>query len=235
MRLPLLVAAAQPRCEALNVASNARTHAEAILAAGARLVVFPELSLTGYELDAEPVAPDDPALRPIVDACAETGAVALVGAPLTEDGARFIAAFRVDEDGVTVAYRKSHLGGDELRSFESGDGPTVLELDGWRIGLGICKDTGVAEHTAGTAALGVDVYAAGLVHLPEELEEQDARGERIAAACASYVVFASFAGATGGGYDATAGESTIWAPDGTVLSRAGDRCGEIARAELATT
>ena len=195
-------------------------------------MVFPELSLTGYELDADPVAVDDPALDPLVAACAETRSVALVGAPVEEDGSRFIASFRVDGDGVSIAYRKSHLGGDEVASFAAGDGPTVLELDDWRIGLGICKDTGVVEHTAGTAALGVDLYAAGLVHLPEELEEQDARGQRIASACGSYVVFASFAGPTGGGYDATAGTSTIWASGGTVLARATSAPGEIARAEL---
>jgi predicted amidohydrolase len=232
MRAPLAVAAAQPPCVALDVVSNAHAHAEAIRRAQARLVVFPELSLTGYELAADPVAPDDPALRPIVEACAETGAVALVGAPIEEHGSRFIAALHVDGDGVTVAYRKSHLGGDELDRFHGGDGPTVLELDGWRVGLGICKDTGVAEHTSGTASLGVDLYAAGLVHLPEELDEQDARGERIAAACSSYVAFASFAGATGGGYDATAGESTIWAPDGSVLARSGTVPGEITLAVL---
>jgi len=234
MKGSLSVAAVQPPCVALDVVANARTHAKAIRTARARLVVFPELSLTWYELDAPPVATDDPALRAIVDACAETGSVALVGAPIEEGGARFIAAFRVDGDGVTVAYRKSHLGGDELNRFQDGDGPTVLDVDGWRVGLGICKDTGVAEHTTGTAALGVDLYAAGLVHLPEELEEQDARGERIAAACSSYVAFASFAGATGGGYDATAGESTIWSPDGRMIARAGAAAGEIARAELVT-
>lgn len=232
MRRPLSVAAAQPFCEAQDVVSNAREHAAAIRAAQARLVVFPELSLTGYELAADAVAPDDPALQPIVEACAETGAVVLVGAPVAEGGSRFIAALRADRDGVTVAYRKSHLGGDELDRFDAGDGPTVLDVDGWRVGLGICKDTGVADHTTGTAALGVDLYAAGLVHLPEELEEQDARGERIAAACSSYVAFASFAGGTGGGYDETAGQSTIWAPHGAVLARAGNAPGDIARAVL---
>jgi len=42
--------------------------------------------------------------------------------------------------------------------------------------MGICEDTGVAEHMAGTAELGVDVYVAGLVHMPSSaLEEQDAQ------------------------------------------------------------
>ncbi|MEP6893519.1 MAG: carbon-nitrogen hydrolase family protein [Gaiellaceae bacterium] len=232
MRRPLPVAAAQPRCKASNLVSNAQSHAEAIHEAEARLVLFPELSLTGYELDTEPVALTDPALRPIVEACGATGSVALVGAPVEEDGRRFIAALLVDGLGVTVAYRKSHLGGDELTRFSAGDGPTVISIDGWRLGMGICKDTGVADHTTGTAELGVDVYVAGLVHAPEELEEQDARGQRIAAACRSYVVFSSFAGPTGGGYDATAGESTIWSPDGVVMARAGGAAGEIAQVQL---
>jgi predicted amidohydrolase len=98
--------------------------------------------------------------------------------------------------------------------------------------MGICKDTGVAEHTAATAALGIDVYVAGLVHRPDELAEQDARGERIAAACGSYVAFAGSAGPMGGGYDATAGESTIWSPEGAVLARATAAPGDVAVAEF---
>ena len=59
MREPLMVAVAQPPCVAHDVAANARAHASAIRAAGARVVLFPELSLTGYELDADPVVPGD--------------------------------------------------------------------------------------------------------------------------------------------------------------------------------
>jgi predicted amidohydrolase len=230
--MALVVAVAQPACTARDVAANARAHAQAVLAAGARLVVFPELSLTGYELDAEPVSPDDPSLAPLVEACAGTGAVALAGAPVAEDGRRFIATLRVDGDGSTVAYRKSCLGGDETRRFSPGPGPVALELDGWRVGLGICKDTGVAEHVRATAALGIDLYAAGLVHLPSQLAEQEARAVRIARASGAHVAFASFAGPTGGGYDETAARSGVWSPAGEPLAQAGDAPGEVARATI---
>ena len=232
MRATLPVAVAQPRCEARDVAANARAHAEAVLRAQARLVLFPELSLTGYELGADAVSLADPALSAIVRACARTGSIALAGAPVAEAGRRFIATLRVDGDGIAVAYRKSHLGGEEPAHFAPGGGPSAIEIDGWRVGMGICKDTGVAEHTAGTAALDVDLYVAGLAHLSRELAEQDARGRRIAAACDAYVAFASFAGPTGGGYDATAGRSTIWSPDGSVVARAGAEPGELAGASL---
>jgi predicted amidohydrolase len=226
--MTLTVAAVQPACVAEDVTANARFHADAIRAAAARLVVFPELSLTGYELDAGSVEPD--ALREIVAACAETGSVALVGAPIAGD---HIAMLRVQAGGVDVVYRKSFLGGDELTRFTPGDGPVALDVDGWRVGLGICKDTGVEQHIADTAALNIDLYVAGLVHLPEELEEQEARARRISAACGSYVAFASFAGPTGNVFTDTAGNSAIYAPDGTALARVGVEIGGIARATLA--
>lgn len=232
MRTSLTIAAAQPACVASDVAGNARVHADAVRRAGVRLVVFPELSLTGYELDAEPVAATDPALAPLVHACAATGSVALAGAPVAgEQGRLFIAMLRIDGTGVGVAYRKTWLGGDEPGRFTRGDGPVVLEVDGWRLGLGICKDTGVFQHVAGIAALEVDAYVAGLVHHPEELPEQEARAVVIARACRAPVVFASFAGPTGT-YPQTAGCSAVWSPDGQVLAHAGTEPGGVARATL---
>jgi len=59
---PVAIAVAQPTCRASDLAWNAIEHARLILTAKARLVVFPELSLTGYELNAEPVAPTASAL-----------------------------------------------------------------------------------------------------------------------------------------------------------------------------
>jgi predicted amidohydrolase len=234
VRAPLTVAAAQPPCLPKDVRANALAHASAIRDASARVVVFPELSLTGYELDAAVVAPDDEALTPVVAACAEMQSIALVGAPVAGDGGRIhIGMLRVSPTGVDVAYRKSYLSGEEAKRFSPGNGPVAVDVDEWHVGLGICKDTGVAQHVSETAALDVDLYAAGLVHLPEELGMQDERGVRIAHACGAYVAFASFAGPTGAPFDRTAGASTIWAPESTPLARAGAEPGGIARATLA--
>jgi len=186
----LTVAAAQPACLALDVVGNAKTHAQIVLATQARVVVFPELSLTGYELDAAPVQCDDDALTPIVDACAATASLALVGAPIEEHGRRFIAM------------------------------------------LGICKDTGAPQHVAGIAALNVDAYLAGVVHLPQELPEQEARAVVIARACRAFVVFASFAGPTGDVFRQTAGASAIYSAEGLALARTGPDRGGVVRVTL---
>jgi predicted amidohydrolase len=232
VRAPLAIAAAQPICASKDVRANALEHARIVRAADAQLVVFPELSLTGYELDADVVSPHDQDLAAIVAACRATESIALVGAPVEGENGPHIGILRVSSGGVTIAYRKSYLGGDEPDRFVPGDGPAVFELNGWRVGLGICKDTGVEQHIADTAALRPDLYAAGLTHLSDERDMQEERGLRIARECGAYVAFASFAGQTGGGFDETAGESSIWAPDGTLLGRAGLESGQFTRASL---
>ncbi|WP_416981254.1 carbon-nitrogen hydrolase family protein [Streptomyces sp. T028] len=226
MKQPLSIAVAQPRCTAYDVTANAVAHAEAVRAADARVVVFPEMSLTGYELDAVPVVPDDERLAPIVAACAETGTLALVGAPVP--GPR-IGILAVDGEGARVAYGKVYLHGSEAARFVPGE-PAVIEVDGWRLGLAVCRDTGIPEHAAKTAALGIDGYAAGVVHADHEAEVHGERARRVAADHGVWVVTAAFAGPTGGGFDRTSGRSGIWSADGELVAEASVAPDESARA-----
>jgi len=237
MHTPLTIAAAQPMTVACDVARNADTHAGAVRQAGARVVVFPELSLTGYEFAAPPVGADDPRLAPLQAACAASGAVALVGAPVTtaDGGERAIGILAIDATGARVVYRKMYLGGDEPSCFAPGGAPAVIEVDGWRLGLGVCRDTGILAHAAVTAALGIDVYAAGVLEFAAAATVPEDRARRIARDHGVWVAIASFAGATGEGYTETAGGSGVWAPDGAELARAGNRPGEIVRTRTART
>jgi predicted amidohydrolase len=233
MREPLVVAVAQPPCVPCDVAINAATHAATVRSAGARVVVFPELSLTGYELDAQAITVDDRRLSPIVDACAETGSLALVGAPLLGEHSRcHIATLAVEGAGATVAYRKLWLAPTESRRFTAGTEPAVLDVDGWRLGLAICKDTSIPQHAADTAAVGMDAYIAATLMLPQEAAEQDERARRIASDHGVWVAIASFAGSTGGGYAESAGRSAIWTVEGAVLAQVGPEPGAIACAAL---
>jgi predicted amidohydrolase len=220
---------AQPACTPYDVAANAEVHAAIVRAAGARVVVFPELSLTGYELDAPTLDAGDPRLGPLVAACAETGTVALVGAPVQgEAGREHIAVLAVDGAGATVAYRKTWVDTTERR-FAPGE-PAVLDVDGWRLGLAICKDTGIARHALDTAALGIDAYVAATLMFDHEAGVQDDRARRIAVTHGVRVAFASFAGPTGGGFTHTAARSGVWGCDGAVLDQAGAEPGAVARA-----
>jgi predicted amidohydrolase len=124
------------------------------------------------------------------------------------------------------------LGTTETARFSGGTQPAVLELDGWRLGLAICKDAGVAQHWADTAALGIDAYVAGSVKAVDEGELQDERARRVATEHGVWVAVASGAGSNGGEYDPAAGRSGIWAGDGSLVTQAGTDAGEIVRATL---
>jgi predicted amidohydrolase len=236
MREPLTVAAAQPPCVSYDVAVNAVTHAATVRSADARVVVFPELSLTGYELDAPEITVEDPRLVPIVEACAEAGSLALMGAPVRgDDGRSHIAMLAIEGTGATVAYHKMWLGTAESNRFSPGSKPAVLEVDGWRLGLAICKDTGIPQHASDTVALGIDAYVAAILESAEQAAVQDERARRVATGHRVWVVVASFAGSTGGGFDHAAGGSAIWTSDGVAIAQAGPEPGAIARATLSRT
>src|SRR5947208_15839524 len=102
--VPLLVAAGQTACTALDIPANVAAAADLVrLAAGrgADLLVLPELFLTGYELAAiaadpasHTVGPADPRLQPLAAACAGTRTAVVVGAPTRDpaSGALHISA-----------------------------------------------------------------------------------------------------------------------------------------------
>jgi predicted amidohydrolase len=225
----LRIAVAQPAVVAYDVAANAATHAKIVRTAWARLVVFPELSLTGYNLDAPALTCDDPRLVPIVAACADADAVALVGAPFADaDGHDYIATLLVDGEGVTVAYRKIHLHPPEDERFTPADKHVVLNLDGRRLGLAICRDASLAEHAAATVAAGAEVYVASTLNSPTD--PRDARMYERATTHRMHVVLSCGAGPDGP--LSTAGGSGFWAPDGAVIAQAGATPGEVVVTDL---
>lgn len=109
----------------------------------------------------------------------------------------------------------------------------MLDIDGWRLGLAICKDTRIPQHAADTAALGIDGYVAGIVHGEDEANLHDENARRVTADHNVWVATASFAGSTGGGFAPAAGRSGIWAPDGTAVAQAGPETGAIAWTAMA--
>ncbi|MFE1287392.1 carbon-nitrogen hydrolase family protein [Streptomyces sp. NPDC058751] len=233
-REPLAVAAVQPVWAGADVPANVGEHARAVGRANARLVVFPEFSLTGYDLDAPSLAVDDGRLGPLVDACRAVGSVALVGAPVSdEDGRDHIATLAVTGDGVTVVYRKMWLHGAEFDRFSPGGKPAVITVDGWRLGLAICYDAAVPEHAADTAALGIDAYVASTLYGPgpDSAARRDAHVRERAAAHGVWVVLSTAAGPSGS-YARTSGGSGVWGRSGELVAQAGCDAGEITAALL---
>jgi predicted amidohydrolase len=149
--MPLRIALAQvaPRLGALD--DNLRRHHELLdeaRAAGAGLVVFPELGLTGYQLQdlAADVAMrlDDPRLAMLAGATRDLSAVVSF-VEESADHRLFIAAALLEDGEIRHVHRKVYLPTyglfDERRFFAAGD---VLRAVPSRLGVGvgiaICED-----------------------------------------------------------------------------------------------
>jgi predicted amidohydrolase len=153
-----------------DLGANRRLTREAVreaVAAGARLVLLPELSTSGYvfESAAEARACAEPADGPTLAGWAEEAArgdAVVVGGfcELGEDGALYNSAALVDATGVVAVYRKIHLWDREPLVFEPGQAcAPVVETRLGRIGVAVCYDLWFPELARGLALEGADLIA----------------------------------------------------------------------------
>ncbi len=126
----------------------ARSAIETAAAEGARLIVFPEASLTGYVFhdkeSARQAALDEggPELIQVADGCRAADAWAIVGAIERVGDLLHNSLFLVGPDGVAGRYRKLHtlcLGVDRFTTPGT-EPPPVFDTPLGRIGLNICYD-----------------------------------------------------------------------------------------------
>ncbi len=196
-------------------------------AAGADLVLLPELAVTGYP-------PEDLLLRPgfvraarasLDEIAARTeGIVALVGVPLFDGALHNACAVCVDGEVRAVA-KKRHLPNygvfDEKRYFSSGDEITLVEVAGTKVGITICEDMWIpGPPTTELAAAGAELVvnlSASPFHVGREQEREEifrtqARENGVRVALCNTV----------GAQDELVfdGHSLVIDRDGTVLARA---------------
>ncbi len=222
----LTLAAAQSISIAGDLAGSIARHQRFIqLAAeqGVQLLVFPELSLTGYErgLAAQlAIAPDAAVLQPLRDFAKEVGVTAVVGMPirLTDTSPILIGALTLGADGSLAVYSKQHLHPGEEEAFASGAGGEPLTIGADMIALAVCADFNHADHTAMAALKGAGIYAAGVLITAKGYDPDTALLQGYAAGHSMVVLMANHGGATGGWE--SAGRSAVWAPDGSLIAAA---------------
>lgn len=130
----------------------------------ADIVVFPELTLTGYPPEDLLLRPSlslriDKALQRILDAKLDTHL--LVGHPLLEDGKLYNAVSLIKGAQVLARYRKQCLPNyqvfDERRYFAAGDRGSIVDIAGLRVALTICEDMWEEGPSAQAAAAGAQL------------------------------------------------------------------------------
>ncbi len=220
------IAAAQSLSIAADLAANVDIHCRFIAAAQAAkvdILVFPELSLSGYELPMLAdclVHPQDALLAPIRQLLAEGTMTVVLGAPLPSDSPLpYIGAISLFADGRTSLYYKQHLDPSEM-AFAS-EGARVAErheLADQSFVLAVCADTNHPQHAQRAAATGASLYLAGVLVSQKGYPLDAANLRRYAADYGMTTLLANHAGPAGPYI--SAGRSAIWGPDGTLVMEA---------------
>jgi predicted amidohydrolase len=184
-----------------NIAATTAAIRESV-AAGARIVLVPELALSGYMLasveEARSVAisASHPVFAQWAAAVAPVDGVAIGGfTELGDDGRVYNSAAVVDAAGVLAVYRKVHLWDKEKLLFTPGSSePPVVDTPVGKIGVLICFDLEFPEFPRSLALRGAELIAAP-TNWPKETVPA---GERVpevtvamAAAYSSHVAIAA--------------------------------------------
>lgn len=230
VRAAILQALPDPAAPARNVARliEALTRAAA---AGARVLVAPELFLTGYhQPDAIAAGAEEaagPSSEALSAACRRLGTALVYGFAERADGRLYNSALLLGADGRQRAHaRKTHLFGEmERRLFTPGDGfvPPVALWDAPeapRAGLLICFDIEFPEAARAQALAGADwllvptALPTGTPQVPQLIVPARAAENGVA------IAYANQCGIDTG--LCFAGASCLVGPDGGVRARAGE-------------
>jgi NAD+ synthase (glutamine-hydrolysing) len=194
--------------------------------AGARLVLFPECAVTGYP--AEDLLLKDHFLadaRATVDRIAEhtEGVVAVVGFPERAHDVFNAAAVLADGE-VRAIYRKMHLPNygvfDELRYFQGGEHPALIEVDGVLVGLTVCEDIWQPGPPASVEALAGAQLLVNISASPYEHGKPRRREQMIVQRARDYVAAVAFCALVGGQDELVFdGHSFVCDHEGEVLAR----------------
>ncbi|MGZ8161484.1 MAG: NAD+ synthase [Methylobacter sp.] len=179
---------------AANVDNIIKTAIHARDELGADIVVFPELTITGYPaedllLRTDFITAANNAVYQLADRV--TGIALVVGFPEYEDGKLYNGAIVLHQGVILARYHKQALPNygvfDEQRYFSAGDKPCVFEFNGIFIGLTICEDVwqkGIIEATKQAGAellltINASPFHSGKIHQREAIVCQQVKAAQI--------------------------------------------------------
>ncbi|QKZ05515.1 carbon-nitrogen hydrolase family protein [Pseudomonas eucalypticola] len=219
----LCIAAAQTCAIAGDLAANIARHLQFMDRAahhGVQCLLFPELSLTGYEPTlaaalAQPAA--TPLLQPLRDRARTLGMTTVVGLPLRESTQTEvrIGALVLHANGDQTVYTKQHLHGGEEVFFAAGIGGAPLHLGGEHIALAVCADFTRPEHARLAREAGATVYAASVLIGEAGYPADSHILQGYARTHGMAVLLANHGGPTGGWQ--AAGRSALWDAQGRLV------------------
>lgn len=189
------------------------------------LLMFPELSLTGYEPElAKDLATNsnDNRLTPLQEISDKYNIILCVGIPTRNNDELFISMiiFRPNKERVT--YSKQYLYPTEKGIFTAGHTPYIISYDEEnRIAPAICYELSNTEHIDYARKMNATVYMASVLNSVNGVDADIEKLSKIASTNQMTTFMANYIGESGG-YEC-AGKSSIWNSKGELIAQFDDK------------
>jgi len=219
----MILASAQTFPTRNNIKVNLEDHfrmTELAAKNGASLVVFPEMSLSGYErAKASDLAftLEDSRLNALRKLSADKKITIVAGAPVRIGQGLFIGSLIIQPDGSILIYTKQFLHGEENNYFTSSfQYNPVIEVENERVSFAICADINNPKHPENAKNAGTSVYTAGIFFEPHEMVKAHTTLSNYAKTHSMNVLMSNFVGQPFG--LSGGGKSAFWNKNGELVS-----------------
>ena len=202
--------------------TNHKKLIELAVASGAEIIIFPELSLTGYEptlAHGLATTPGDSRLDDF-QTMSDTHQLTIgVGLPIKNKASIWISMLLFQPGKAREIYSKQYLHPDENAFFSSGQSSVGL-LGKNDIALAICYELSVPEHTENAFRKGATVYMASVAKTASGMDKATQRLSDIARHYSLTVLLSNSVGPADG--EECAGRSSVWQKDGSLVGQLDD-------------
>jgi predicted amidohydrolase len=221
------IAIAQIEAVKGNIEKNIENHLKWIKQAiqnDADMVVFPELSLTGYEQDlAESLATDqdDTRLDEMQNLSDKNKITIGVGLPTRKEKNVFVSMIIFQPHKERITYAKQYLYPPEKSVFTAGKNPLVLNFETEVVSPAICYEASNKAHYEYASQNNATIYIASVLSSTGGIEAELKKLSDIAKNKKMVTFMANYIGKSGG-YEC-AGRSSVWNEKGELIGQLGDK------------
>jgi len=217
------ICVAQTRPIKGDIQSNIDNHKKLLdlaVSNGADTVIFPELSITGYEpeLAKELATTQDDGRFDDFQKIADTKRITVgVGVPTKNNKGICISMVIFQPHQARQTYSKKYLHSDEEEFFISGQSSIGLIGDKTKIAFAICYELSVPEHSENAFKSGAEIYIASVAKSANGVEKAVKSLSDIANKYSMTVLMSNCIGPCGGFEGA--GNSSIWNSQGFLVGQ----------------
>lgn len=220
------ICVAQTRPIKGDIESNIVNHKNLIdlaVSNAAEIIIFPELSLTGYEpkLSKELATHPDDSRFNIFQEISDTKGITIgVGVPTKNNLGICISLVLFQSRKARQVYSKKYLHVDEEEFFISGQSLIDLNVNKTNIALAICYELSVPEHAENAFRKGAKIYIASVAKFVEGIEKALTRLSEIANQYSMTVFMSNCVGESDG--LVCAGKTSVWDNRGLLVGQLND-------------